>query len=235
MVEVEIKSLAPGCFASASVYGMDSKACQSCVAFAECGEESVKTLQAICAKIDVKDLLDRHEKARRAHSAQRRYGQQESLQSEVSPLPVAQPKPITQKVERTTDVETVKFEVTFEHQEIISKMSNKLAMTLATALCKRNKIDQIKRDLPLGINPLEGATPAFLRIAFAELLAGGFSKTKLKQRLMSELGWGEGSAAPHVSLICVFLASFNITQESDGVFMLHPALVGQNNTSTTQR
>ena len=48
-------------------------------------------------------------------------------------------------------------------------------------------------------NPID-STPKFLRIAFENVIEGGYKKRDLKNQFKSELGWGEATAASHVGI-----------------------------------
>lgn len=217
---------APGCFAAASVFGSDSKACQQCVAFAECGVASVKTLEEIKGMIDVRDLLARHSKARKKSEAERIAALPPEPEPVVATAP--QPAPIVEPVERKTSVAKIVFDVSADHQDVIANITNGKAKTQAIVLCKQNKIESAVRDLAAGVNPFAESPPKYLRVVCDLLLGGGFTRASCKEALIAQLGWSDGTAAAHVSMACAVVAAFNIAQETSGVFALSPALGCEN-------
>ena len=77
--------------------------------------------------------------------------------------------------------------------------------------------------LSSGVNPFENTKPAFMRVVGAVLLSGGFTKKALKEALMNELSWREGTASAHVSLSVPALMEMNIIEERGGVFTIRNA------------
>jgi len=217
---------APGCFGAASVFSMDSAVCQACVAFKECSDASIATLQQIKATIDVRDLLAKHTSARMKHEA-RLAPKQTPAPTAVSPLPVVQPAPVTQPVERKTTMAKVIFEVSADQQNAIARISqaNKKAGDQATVLCKMNRINEMRSMLPQGQNPFATTGPGFLRVACDHLINGGFTKASLRKSLMETFGWTEATAASHVSIAVAILGGFKIAAGADGKIVLHPDLV----------
>lgn len=213
---------APGCFGAASVYSMDSAVCQSCVAFAACGEASLQTLQRIRETVDVRDILARHTAARQAAALKKRPAKPAPV--DPSPLPVAQPAPIAKPVERKTPVARVEFPVSEEDQTVIAMLTNVKVREQALTLCKGNKINECRAKLPQGVNPFAQSGPSWLRVACDMLLKGGFTKGSLKQELIERLGWAEASAKPHVTIAAAIFLAFRIITVQDDLLVLHPAL-----------
>lgn len=56
----------PGCFSAASVFLHDSEVCRECMAFSPCADASFKVLEAIKGRVDVTELLKKHEAAHKA-------------------------------------------------------------------------------------------------------------------------------------------------------------------------
>lgn len=229
---IEARQQAPGCYGAASVYSMDSQVCQACVAFRQCGDEALKTLDSIKSVINVTDLLARHQAARqRAQQARVKPAAPQPVAQ--SPIPVAQPAPITKPVERKTTVQRVTFAISDDDQAIIMKIGEKNVKTKeqAIVLCKTNKVAAMRKDLPQAANPFATSGPAFMRVACNLVLSGGFTKASLKAQLMQDLGWTDGTAASHVAMVCVILFAFGIVKLEGDKFVLNPAL-GQDNTVT---
>lgn len=223
---VGVEKMAPGCFAAASVYSMDSAVCQACCAFKECGDASLATLQAIRNTIDVRDLLNRHSAARQKAAVSRPI---RTEPIEKSPVPVAQPK-LNKQIERKTPMERVKFAITPDVQAIIARIeaTNKKAADQAAVLCKMNRINDMRSTLPKRINPFAAGGPSYLRVTCDALLNGGFTRASLKQKLVQELSWTEGTAASHVTMAIAVLGAFRIIGKAEGSsgekLVLHPAL-----------
>lgn len=225
----EARQQAPGCYGAASVFSMDSQVCQACVAFQECGDAAIKTLEAIKSTINVTDILARHQAARQKAMAIK-VKRQAPQPVEQSPIPVAQPKPIDKPVERKTAMQRVTFEISGADQAVIMKIGEKSVKTKeqAIVLCKQNKINAMRADLPKGVNPFDTSGPSFLRVACDMLLRGGFTKATYKARLMADLAWTDGTAGSHVAIACALLYSFGIVVGKGDGFALNPALGCEN-------
>jgi hypothetical protein len=225
---------APGCFGAASVYSMDSVVCQGCVAFASCGDTAIKNLEALRELVDVRDLLARHAAARvKAQNAALKPPAPPAPLTP-SPIPVAQPKPTLQPVERKTTSARVTFEISEDDQNVLALIGEKSVKTReqAIVLCKTNKINNMRSMLPKGVNPFVESGPKFLLVACDMLLNGGFTKATLKARLITDLAWTDGTAGSHVAIACALLYSFKIvTADTSGAFILNPALGRDNNVS----
>lgn len=221
-----VEQKAPGCFGAASVFSMDSAVCQGCVAFNECSDASIATLQQIKATIDVRDLLAKHTSARMKHEARLALKQMPGPIA-ASPIPVVQPKPIDAPVERKTTMAKVIFEISAEHQNAIARISqaNKKAGDQAAVLCKMNRINEMRSMLPQGQNPFATNGPGFLRVACNHLINGGFTKASLRKSLMESFDWTEATAASHVSIAVAILGGFKIAASSGEKIVLHPDMV----------
>lgn len=232
---VEARQQAPGCFGAASVFSMDSQVCQACVAFKDCGDKAIETLEAIKSTINVADILTRHQAARQKALANK--PKPVAPQPiEQSPIPIAQPKPITKPVERKTAMQRVTFEISEADQAVIMRIGEKSVKTKeqAVVLCKQNKINAMRWNLPKGLNPFSTSGPAFLRIACDMLINGGFTKASYKARLVADLSWTDGTAGSHVAIACALLFAFGIVVGKDDSFVLNPAL-GRDNTSNEEQ
>lgn len=222
---------APGCFASASVYGADSVVCQACPAYNECGNASLKTLESIRQLVDVRDLMERH-KAARQRVAARLAPPGGAKPVVASPIPVSQPA--AGPIERTTGMIKTTFDASPEDQATIDMLGNKniKAKEQAITLCKTNRINEMREQLPIQGNPFNTSGPKYLRVACDMLIRGGFTKASFKMRLMEELGWVDTTAGSHVALACALLYSFKIASpDQSGSFTLNPDLYRNNQQS----
>ncbi|UUZ75405.1 hypothetical protein LP414_27195 [Polaromonas sp. P1(28)-13] len=209
---------APGCFGSPSVYSVDSSVCAACASYNTCRVASHATLEKIRGTINVSDVLARHAKARLAAITD------SAIKYPVDNAPplAAQPKPIRDKVVRNTPVARVVFDVSANHEQIISTLAVKTG-ELARQQLKQNRLSAIAPALKQGLNPYAESGPKFLRIACDLLLKGGFTRTSLNRAMVSEFAWQETTAGPHVAQVCGLFNAFDITQETNGTFTPKPA------------
>jgi hypothetical protein len=209
---------APGCFASASVFSVDSAVCNACPVFADCSNESLVALQRIQSSINVSDLLAKHERAKQ----KTQIGKMASL-----PKPPSVPSVSSStmgKVERKTKVEKVKFSINAENVEVIQNITNSKAQKAATVLCKSNLLQKAQKELPTGRNAFATEGPSYLRVTCDLLIAGGFTKASLTEALVSRLGWSKGAASSHTSIACGLLTAFGLMQETSGKFVISPSV-----------
>lgn len=208
--DARLSANAPGCFASPSVYSMDSKVCQACQAFTACTDASLVTLEAIRSTIDVRDVLARHVKAR--------------LKAGYISAPLAPPhlpvEPV-EPVKRLTPVARVTFDVTPAHEAVLATLAAKTA-ELARQQIKQNLLTTARATLSAGKNPYAETGPKFLRIACDMLLEGGFSRMMLNRAMVNQFGWQDTTAGPHVAQVCAMFNAFGVTQEIDGHLTLKP-------------
>lgn len=200
---------APGCFGSPSVFSNDSKVCNTCDAFGSCRSASIETLQTIRQVINIEDLLALHSSTR-VKVAKRI----------ARPAPPEKPAMSFKPVKRQTTVAKVHFEISDDLKSLIAVMQNKKAQAVSVLLCKTGKFSEIVDALKHGKNPL--TTPNYFRVACDMLISGGFTRESLKSQLMDELGWLEGSAAPHVSILVATLTGLKVAIEKSGHFSLNP-------------
>jgi len=236
MTELQ-RSQAPGCFGAASVFSMDSKVCQGCVAFEACNAESMKTLEAIQSTINVKDILAKHVRARQQAQAKAeadrirqaasvppvKFAKAAAAVEKAKTPAITQPAAITQPVKRKTTVEQVTFEISAEHQAALARIGNVKTYDQAVILCRQNKITECREGLAKGVNPFAETGPAFLRVACDLLMNGGFTKATLKARFVAEFGWTDNTAGSHVAMSSL-LFYFGIMVSQGEMFVLNPAL-----------
>lgn len=225
---VDTKQQAPGCFGAASVFSMDSKFCQACVAFSDCSEAALKTLETIRATVNVSDILKRHQAARQKMLDSKQIVTLQPI--DPSPIPVSQPKRITKPVERKTSVQRVTFTLSPMAQMLvdeIGKKSNK-AKEQAIVLFKQNKVSEMLRLISRGENAFAETGPAYLRVICDMIINGGFTKASYKAQLMKELNWTDGTAASHVFIGVTLVCDFHMVIENAGHYSLKPELSVQN-------
>lgn len=223
---VDVALIAPGCFGAASVFSHDAKVCQACPAFEQCAGESFKRLETIAPMIDVTDLMKRHQKAQLALAAKREAERPEPEEAEPAltedntpPAPGPERK---KPVARKTRKEKVEFIVDAGSQRLMDTITNKKALALAKTIAKTHTIDSMKERLTNGENPFASSGPAFLRVAFAMMFAGGFTRRTLKERLVTEMDWTDGTAASHVSIAVSLLVPLQIAIANGDLYVLKP-------------
>lgn len=226
--EGRIEAQAPGCFASPSVFSVDSKICNVCVAFNPCRSASYERLEKIKGLIDVQDILARHAKARvKAH-----YEADEAIHKARQTLAwatsgsIAQPAPITAPVPRNTAVERVEFDITPQEEARIQSMPGKKAQALTRILLKKNIMNGILPALRQGSNPFANIpTWPYLKVACDMLLEGLITKHELARRLKRECGkdkpWTQETAESHRAMVMSMLCVWGAVVESNGVFTIN--------------
>lgn len=211
---------APGCFSAASVFAQDSEVCRRCGVFDACSDASMKTLKAIRDIVNIEDLMKRHVRAKLEAQTALKEADQKAA-AELPPGNLEQP--LSQPVQRKTQVVQIKFEASADEQSIIALLPVK-PQVIALSLCKTGMLTRIRSELAAGRNALALSGPGFIRVALTLLLAGGFVKSELNAALQSELKWAEGTASSHVSIVCALLKAFSVAEEIEGRFILTPTL-----------
>jgi hypothetical protein len=200
---------APGCFGAASVFSLDSQVCGQCVAYQECQRAAYDTLERIKTRINVSDLLTKHLQAKKKADEARA-----AAQAPAAVEPVAQPTPVSTPVERKTQVVRVSFDISADQEHLILKLKNGKCAELARALCKADVIRNIRPAILAGKNPFEGKDDKWLhmKVGCQMLLEGGFTYAGLKERLMSDNGWGEGTANSQRGWVRDILVLFDLVE-----------------------
>lgn len=226
-------AMAPGCYASPSVFARDSEICRGCPTYDACSQACVETLHALRDRINIDRLLNRHTSARQA-TIEATPAVEPSLPATIKFMPSV--KPATQKVEPKREAPTPAFasaeEITPEQQGIIDTL-NKKSQDLAIKWCKRGMIDTIKKDMRRGVNPFASqARLDHCSVVCEELLNGSVTKQSLKKAFMKKLGaktpWDESTASAHVGIALPALVAFGIAIESPTGFIVNPAIGGDN-------
>jgi len=215
-------SNAPGCFAAATVFSHDSTICQGCAVFDACASESLKTIEAIKNIVNVKDLIRRHQVAKKVANDAIKAADQKH-EAETPPGNINMPLP-SKPVERKTQVVDVQFDTNAGEEEAIARMQTKPKET-AVKMCKRGDIADIRKGLAQGRNAFATTGYPYFRVAIDMLLAGGFTKRALESELMTQLGWkNKASASSHANIVIWIMTGFKLAQEKEGRFVLIPEL-----------
>lgn len=212
---------APACFGAATVFAADSETCKKCVAFRECADQSVKTLEEIRHLINVEDLLARHSKARSVSQEAIKKRDQDAAKKAPPGNPMT-PKLPTQPVLRQTEVVRVKFEQSERDQAIIGKMPVK-ARPYAVNIIESGVAKKCIEALAARDVAALPAQPEWFVITLTALLRGGFTRTELKQEMIEARGWQDNTAASYVSLSLALLPLVADVQDEAGRIVLVPA------------
>lgn len=212
---------APACFGAATVFAADSETCKKCVAFQECADQSVKTLEEIRHLINVEDLLARHNKARSVSQETIKKRDQEAAKKAPPGNPMT-PKLPQQPVLRQTEVVRVKFERSERDQTIIGKMPVKArpyAINIIESGIAKKCVEAVAaRDIAA-----LPAQPEWFVIALTRLIQGGFTRAELRQELVETRGHQDNTAASYVSLCLALLPLVADVQDEAGRIVLAPA------------
>ena len=229
--EIQTPAMAPGCYASPSVYAQDSEICRGCPTFDDCGAACVQTLHALRDRINIDRLLNRHQQARQA-TIEATPAADPALPATIKFMPSVKPQAdkVLVKVSRPEPVVTT--DITEDQLAIIETL-NKKSKALAITWCKRGMIDKIKNDMREGRNPFASqARLDHCSVVCAELLKGTLTKHSLMQAFMSQLGnktrWDKGTASAHVGIALPVLVAFAIAIETPAGFIVNPAIAQDN-------
>lgn len=219
------KDRAPGCYASPSVFSRDSSVCSSCSAYAACEAACLETLKAIRDKINVDDLLARHQQVRAATAQPQKAEPQPEAKIDPRKF-LPSPKKPTEKVERKAPVSVVSHDLTDEQERIIGGL-NKKSQDLATKWCKSGVIEKIRTDMSQRVNPFASQGRLdHCSVVCDELLNGTVTKQSLKKAFMTKLGtkrpWDEATASSHVGIAMPILVAFGVAQETSEGWVLSP-------------
>lgn len=194
-----------GCFGALTVFGHDDKACERCANTVECAEKVREVMPLISERVDISDIVMTH-----------RNGMIEAGQSENLPESAnVQAQPTGRK----TAVRKVKYALNAEQKALCETLPKKAAKILDT-LIRNGKFSGMLTLPQRGINPFRDGSPNWLEVAFDALIAGGFSKSELRELLMEKLQWAENTAYPHVTKTVAILTAIGVADEEAGRFTL---------------
>lgn len=225
--EIQMPAMAPGCYASPSVYAQDSEICRGCPTFDDCGAACVQTLHALRDRINVDRLLNRHKQARSA-TIEAAPADEPQLPATIKFMPSVKPQSEKAQVKVSRPEPVVTTDVTPEQLAIIETL-NKKSKEVAIKWCKRGMIDKIKTDMREGRNPFASqARQDHCSVVCEELLKGTLTKQSLTKAFMSKLGnktpWDKATASAHVGIALPVLVAFAIAIETPAGFIVNPAL-----------
>ncbi len=180
----------PGCFGSALAYCVDAIECKTCAFTNDC------EVQATVRRAKLIELLGAGSVARSAPSRRRAAVRPERTEP-ATPAPA--PPVASDPAEPAAGPLPTK---------VIA-----LVQGLGRAGIK------LADGLRAGVNPCAERS-AFLRLACAALLQGGFTRSELRQAYVRELDWAEQTAASHVGQVVALITHLGAATEVDGRFQI---------------
>ena len=233
VTDSSVPQMAPGCYASPSVFASDSDICRGCPTFDACGAACVETLHAIRDRINVDALLARHRDARQAtiEAAPR---EEPKAPETLKFLPSV--KPSTEKAQPKlvkTHKPRASAAITPAHQAIIDGISQSHAKGLAIKMARDGMLDTIRTELAAGRNPFrDDEASKYYGVACEELLKGPLTRQTLKQVFQKRMGkhkpWDEKSAASHAGTVFAMLGAIGAVIESPAGYVVNPG-IGRDN------
>ena len=202
---------APGCYGAASIHNPDNEVCQGCAYLVACGDESRATLNRLRERMNVSDLLTRLDRKPLMAVAKPTVPVARVAPVQAAPAMPAAVSPVAPA--RVTPMIVSKVELSTEEVVNLANLPVK-PRELAERLLRSGRVVSIQRDVQAGRNPFATAKPEFLRVAFDALLAGGCSRSALKQRFQDQLGWSEGTASSHVGIVTALLPWLGVASVS---------------------
>jgi hypothetical protein len=203
---LERPASAPACFAAATVFARDSSVCRGCPEFETCANASRQTLEKIRGAVDIEALLRRHDALRRKTRA----------------TAASRAAPLVEKKEIEPQKVALRFSVDKKTDDVILVLPVQ-PKQIAIRLCSREHLRAVVQALAEGRNAFTDADAAFLRVAVDLLLAGGFTRARLRGEFVTRLGWRESTAASHVQIAVSILKAFRLVQEtSEGHIVVIP-------------
>lgn len=202
---------APGCYGAASVHNPQDEVCQRCEFSQHCGNESRATLDRLKERINVTDLLRRYIKKPAAAPESPAPAPAASAPVQAArAVPVARSPVVPVRV--TPLARVVAAEVPDE-DKLLGSLPVK-PREIAQRLLRAGRVDAIKNDVQAGRNPFAQSKPDFLRVAFDRLLAGGCSRSALKQCFQDQLDWSDGTAGSHAGITTSLFLWLGIVREN---------------------
>ena len=226
---MEKPSDAPACFAAASVFAHESAMCKRCCAYDACTDASYETLQAVQTRVDVRDLLRKHQAAR-AIMGKLPEPNEPTLapKAETDEAQKRPFKPRLPTIERKTRVAYQAEAFTDHEQELLSQSRNKHTKALAKLLWSVGlTATLIYTELRKGTNPCDDAAPRYFSVLCDLLIRGEVTRPLLREELekrgaKSGGGQSPSTAASHASFLFEFVKLFGIAQEKSGALVLSP-------------
>lgn len=216
-----LESNKPSCFGMPSCRSVGSDMCNSCVFNEQCDENCIAILKSMHDSIDVVALINKHQmlliKARQERPT-------------TSKTKIVIDNEIQQhKNEPIDKAEVVEFSVSDEDLKVIRRLSER-EQKIAIKLCKQNLINQIKDDVKLKRNALDGFEFEWLRLALQCLIDDEFDGKMMVKKFIDILNISERTAVNYIHSSAVIFIKFKIAvhTETQHIIKVNPILLGGN-------
>jgi hypothetical protein len=200
---LERPASAPACYAAITVFARDSGVCRNCPEFERCANASRRTLEKIRGAVDIEALLQRHDAIKH------------TITTITTTTTKSGPAPLVEKKETEPQKVTLRFSVDKKTGDVALVLPVK-PKPVAIRLCGEERLRTAAQALNEGRNAFTDSGPPFLRVAADLLLAGDFTRARLREEFMTRLGWNENVAALHVSITAAAFKAFRLARETDG-------------------
>lgn len=216
-----LESNKPSCFGMPSCRSVGSDVCNSCVFNEQCDENCIAILKNIHESIDVVALIKKHQmlldKARQERPT--------SIKTKI----IIENEIQQHKNEPVDKAEVVEFEIGDEDLKTIKKLSER-EQQVAIRLCKLNLINQIKDEIKLKRNALDGFEFEWLRLALQCLIDDEFDGKMMVKKFVDVLGVSERTAVNYIRSSAVIFIKFKIAvhTEIQHIIKVNPILLGDN-------
>lgn len=182
--------MTPGCFGSPTAYNPELPDCQTCEFVDLCGLEAAKARDRLLRDLGLSEEVLATRTVSKPKPAPKR-------------PPVAGPsKPVEKKAEPAAPIPGV------------SKKGGELVRAI------QREVSDLGALLRAGENPFVNRTPRYMGVVCDMLLAGGFTKRELRLAFIDRLGWSDGTASAHVSIVVSALPAIGAVVERGGRFVI---------------
>lgn len=120
---------------------------------------------------------------------------------------------------RTARFEKVRVGLTEQDRALLERLPVKVAKK-AKLLMEQNLDKVARKELAAGRNPFLLKGNGYLHVACEMLLNGGFTRASLREEYIKRLGWTQGTAFSHVSVVVSLFSALGLAVETDHGFQM---------------
>ncbi|UBM12723.1 hypothetical protein [Cupriavidus metallidurans] len=200
----------PFCYSRPSTYDDDAPGCLSCRVRTSCRANAQVVLGKVALRVDVSDLQARFLKDVHRDAVQ---------QSESAPIPNGLTEDVGSSIQRSYAQERVTYSLTERDQAMLAQLPKKVA-NKARVLMEKGIDFLASKALARGENPFAEKGDRPLHVAAELLLAGGFTRERLRTELQRRYDWTYHAAASHVSQVVALLTAFGVAREVTGKLLV---------------
>lgn len=200
----------PSCYGLPSVFVAESKTCSACVEKGGCVAACHGMLMSLATKMDVTTNLAYLERTAKVVTAQ-------SIPASNPTTTIAAPAMASLKVNLTMGA---------REEALLASVPVRVAKVLKPML-KRGLDARARYRVANGENPFGTGSAPWLRLAGDMLLAGGFTKAKLRVEYVRAYGWSEGTAFSRVSIVVALFPALGIARLAGDRIVCAPGAVGK--------